>query len=114
MKNIKEFKELIEKYESITLEDIVLAEATVDVFEYGFDIAQYLTGYGSKNSCMLCGAINSDCSQCVWGKVEFNFGCIVHPTFKAIENAEDAKELLQAFKNRAAYMREWLIQKEIE
>ena len=53
-KNLPEFKALIERYETITLEEIRAAwdadgEATGD-----YDVREKLTGFGSTGSCTLC------------------------------------------------------------
>lgn len=52
--NIDEFKALIEKYESLTLEDLIETPL------------RELTGFGNIKDCKLCARVNSDCDICVY------------------------------------------------
>ncbi len=103
--NIEAFKQLIERYESITIAECIKAFATT---KDGGKAAQRITGYGSSDSCMIC--INTFCYECVWyeqtGKACFDGKNM--ETYTAIRNSETAEELLKAFRARAAYMRETL------
>lgn len=119
MKNLKEFKELIERYESITIEEI---EATGDfVIDDAFirgllkqSTINKLTGFGTKKSCKLCSAIENDfCEGCVYdiGKNNLGVSCTIdqfEESFNLIRDAENAEELLLAIKKRAIVMREHL------
>lgn len=104
-KNIKEFKQLIERYESITLEEIE---------EKGV-YPGLLTGFGTINNCRLCEKINvyaDNCKGCVYYEVtNSKYACNVdrtYETYNAISSAENANDLLQAYRNRAKYMRQIL------
>ena len=46
-KNLKEFKKLIKRYESITLEEILEKEKLLHEFDGFDDLANLLTGFGS-------------------------------------------------------------------
>ncbi len=68
--NIKEFKDLILKYESITRDDIT---AGFKVHDTGGKIMNMLTGFGDVDVCTLCKAMyikphktNNICDNCVW------------------------------------------------
>lgn len=112
MRNLKQFKALIKKYKSIRLKDINC------LFGYSSeDIANYLTGFGSKASCSLCRDKDGfiiDCIDCVYAKSVRNckeFHCAKNSnayTYNAIINAGTSKELFRAFRDRAAHMEEIL------
>lgn len=110
-KNIKEFKQLIERYESITLEEI--RENQEDPL--------LLTGFGSSYSCKLCTNIQvftDNCTGCVYHEIErtiysCNFGKN-EKTYQMISSAENANDLLKAFKARAGYMRQILTELKLD
>jgi hypothetical protein len=107
MKNIKEFIALAEKYEVITLDEIkeVWDEDNFFGNTAAFDAAQNLTGFGRKQTCTLCSAVNGLCNDCVYG---FEYGCISkenEETYLEIENSETPIKLKIAFRKRAEFMR---------
>lgn len=126
-KNIKEFKNLIEKYEKITLEEIQkvwksFVEDAAEEYEYatgeyitedarGEDVAPELTGFGSCTTCTLCRAVLECCTECIYfrkRKEDFMYCCNTGrnaKTYKAIDNAKNPEELLKAFRQRAKYLR---------
>ena len=122
MSNIKEFKELIERYESITLEEIEKAKIEVadedDPRDFADLIAHKLTGYGSAMTCTLC--LSSElqgCNGCYYtitkakhcgGYQGLSAADEQREAFRtsyAIGKASTSEELLKAFKERAAFMR---------
>lgn len=114
MKNLKEFKALIKRYETITLEEIE-DNWTMPNKLTPFT-ANMLTGFGSLNSCTLCKKVYTDCSECVyWNKdsYSFNYACNEgnnRETYLAIAWSATPEQLLTAFRSRAAHMREVLKQ----
>lgn len=109
--NLKEAKELIAKYRSITIEDIEEKFKSIKTDEYkGFslyskEIANSLTGFGHVATCLLCG-INKiyRCVDCIYQKMN---GCYIgdnDKTYLAICHAQSFEELLQAFKDRADHI----------
>jgi len=110
MKNLKEFKALIERYRSITIEEVEEAwgESTKNVSSdfIAFDTANSITGYGSLTKCSLCSVIYAICPDCVYGHITNNndVPCTYHITYDAIKLSKSPTELLQAFRNRADYM----------
>ena len=103
--NTEVFKQLIERYESITIAECIEAFA---ITEDGGKAAQGITGFGNPDSCMLC--IDTHCLKCVW-KVQTDKRCFDGKnmkTYEDIERARTAEELLKAFRARATYMRETL------
>ena len=108
MKNLKEFKELIARYESITLEEIEeVWEKSKFISIQGNRVAHILTGYGFINSCTLCKSCPS-CDDCIYYNGDEDPPCSsgeAGPTYSAIGNSLTSKELLTAFQNRAKYMK---------
>ena len=116
-KNIKEAKELIERYESVTLEEIKEESKKTRWWL----IARKLTGFGEAQTCTLCiavrypqdGGCGSRCPMCVHGYTNMMFGvsCINGPgekTANRIDGAETPTTLRNAFRARAKYLREVL------
>lgn len=101
-KNIKEFKELIERYESITLEEIK------EAFKNRLYVAKYLTGFRHYKSCTLCVAVKKECNDCVYN--EF-IGCSLikslQDSFNRIYMANTPLKLKNAYRNRAKVLREF-------
>jgi len=101
--NLKEFKALIKRYESITLEEIKKA---FDKYDW-LDVANCLTGFdgGINNPCTLCEPIKTTCVMCVYGK---DMGCLCGEnalTFNRILNADTPTKLRNAFRARAKHMK---------
>jgi len=105
--NLNEFKALIKRYKTITLEEIE---------DMGCDPTQ-LTGFGAFYRCTLCQAVPKrtelygvmpSCRRCIYSG---DTGCTRHKTYQAIAEARDPEELLAAYRARAEYM-EGLIKEE--
>lgn len=109
MDNLKEFKELANRYNSITIDEIEQAQ-TRSVFK-GLDIAVKITGMGSRKNCTLCAPINIECHRCTWvtmsGSDCISFG-INSKTYEDIVYSKNPTELIEAFKNRAKLMQKIL------
>ncbi len=125
IKNIEEFKELLEKYKLITKEDIDLAyerlvKDKVITYSFGSTIMQDLTGFGDCNTCTLCLAVTNqnnlmgeECIYCVYNikkKKSSNgsYACLhgeSEPSYDAITQSYDSKALLKAIKNRIKFMK---------
>lgn len=106
MKNLKEFEQLIVRYESIEIDEIKKAFNLVD------SPAMYLTGFGESDICTLCKAVKSahfghHCDDCVYG---IKYGCNRFPmerSFEMIYESKTPNELLRAYRNRAKAMRKF-------
>ena len=110
-KNLPEFKALIERYETITLEEI---EIVFDKYGSKEESKESLTGFGLNCSLCVVAGIKKElgtmrCYSCVYGAI---LDCQRQETFKAIYNATTPKSLLSAYRARAKYMRTLL--KEID
>lgn len=99
--NIKEAKELIQKYRSITAEQLNEACPT----SMKMKLAS-LTGFGT-NSCSLCKPVkgtdpSNDCTGCIYVG-EFN-NCTEHDTYYDIDRARTIHDVLIAISARADYI----------
>ena len=105
VKNLPEFKALIERYDTITLQEI--EDVLTDV-AWPEDAKQQLTGFGKHSTCTLCiaagrtGDWGETCKGCVY---HGDMGCLRHKTYDMICKAETPEELLKAYRARAKYMR---------
>lgn len=111
-RNIKEAKELIAKYRSITIEDIEakVKELKTSDSKISFTFkktANAFTGFGDCKTCILCKAVTKyivSCSDCIYQQ---HNGCMQknnENTYFAINNAKSSKSLLIAFNNRADHI----------
>ena len=108
-KNVKELIELINRYESITLEEISNTWITT------YNTANKLTGFGDFKTCSLCKKVGykdnmPNCEDCVFETLTGCFSSLPDvknkSTYSAIHDAYFPEDLLQAFRNRAAYLKE--------
>ncbi len=108
-KNLKEFKALKKRYETITLVEVK------EKFKgnYWNIVAQLLTGYGSDLSCTLCLPLRRNrwthCNKCVYSTDKrIRYEClrgINRKTFNRMDNANTPLKLLNAFRARAKHMK---------
>ena len=114
MVNLKQFKELILKYESI--DENILKEFEADLHEgviFSEDLLGELTGYGWSITCTLCEEVvrhsygELDCYKCVYVNKTTSkcYEGVNEPTYDAFEGLESFQAIIQACKNRAEYMR---------
>ena len=107
----KAFKELIKKYRSITRANIAL------MVDEGFPwnvIKEELTGFGDKNSCVLCQDAKSYyyfndefCKNCGWMELTGEKCTSIYKSYETyikIERAQTIEDLYQAYQDRADYM----------
>lgn len=111
--NLKEFKNLLERYRTITLEEI--NEVWESTNHDSDDTLKALTGFGYATTCNLCNVIDRNCSKCIWSrgrecKSPYSpFWCVNNSkTYNKIEHFATPEELLLAYRNRAKYMIQFL------
>ena len=110
-RNIKEFKALVERYESITLEEIEEKWIPSLNGRYnGYRVARNITGFGTTNTCSLCKAVTSEagyniCIDCVYESNEACHARENNKTYDMIFEAKTSKQLLSAFRARAKHLR---------
>jgi len=110
MENIKEFKKLKQRYETITLKEIKEAFKTTPK-----SYKVKLTGFGK---CVVLKKNNSNywhnCNKCIYSKYN---GCIenygLKTTFNLINTANTPEQLLSAYRQRAIAMGKYAKRKNI-
>ena len=106
MRNSKQFKELIARYESITIKEIE-EDINNNIDDgYLYLTAKRLTGFGSEDTCSLCNVIIS-CNECIYPVIS-DENCVSgknKKTYINISNAETPHSLLDAYKARAEHMK---------
>jgi hypothetical protein len=122
IKNKKEFKELVERYETIGLDEINeewYSEISSIDNTHSKRVAKLLTGFGSTKTCSLCKKVKMqlwetpNCKYCFFHSKKFkngdqDFGCINnenYETYLGIKLSETPEELLRAFRKRAEHLR---------
>ena len=99
---IEAAKKLIERYNEITVEDVVNANNS----------RKELTGFGFSTSCTLCHACSRthgspNCADCIYFSDETARHCLEgcnKISYDLIEFAKTSRQLVFAFKNRAAHI----------
>lgn len=104
MKNLKEAKELLEIYKSITLEQL---KDKFKLFPYltGKGILKRITRFGSSD-CILCRGAHCVCKNCIYSfriKNIWDTPCM-DIIYKEIEEASEAEELFNAIQKRISYL----------
>ena len=98
-KNIKEAKELVDRYESITLEEI-----KEEWSPFLRETAEILTGFGNMGSCSLCRKVSGTCMNCIYHPSD----CVEgenEETYDRILEARSPTKLRNAFRARAKHIR---------
>lgn len=116
-KNIKEFKILINRYETITSQEVKETWDKIEILHNkGLYVANTLTGFGWSDKCMLCSSCNYNCHLCVY-KIEV--GCVnlldtLKKSYYRISEADSPLKLYNAFRNRAKVLREYAKDNDID
>lgn len=103
MKNLKAAKELLEKYKSITLEQLE-KEYKKYTFILGKQIMFNITDFGSI-LCIICKSASNNCSNCIYSFRDENsvFQCM-DIIYKEMSYAKSAEELFNAIQKRISYL----------
>ena len=103
--NLKEAKELLERYKSITLEQLEKAYGKEIPFKMGDEVLNKITGFGKTYSCILCLAVNEVCENCIYSfrLQERNTPCL-DKIYNEMCNALNAEDLFAAIQKRISYL----------
>ena len=108
-KAIEAAKKLIERYNSITIDDVENANPSA-IFS-GRLVANSITGYSSTRDCILCSACTTDnslnCRICIYSSIWDAHHCVEgcnSKSYHEIYHAKTPEELVAAFRNRAAHI----------
>lgn len=103
MKNLKEAKELLEKYKSITLEQLE-RQYKKYIFILGKQVMHNITEFGTTH-CIICRSANSICSNCIYSfRDEKSALQCMDIIYKEMEKATSAEELYNAIQKRISYL----------
>lgn len=107
--NTEAFIKLIDKYKSITKEQLeqihnrlIEDEEISNVYE----VLTEITGFGDIYRCSLCQSTQKNCNLCLYSvlkPVDNMYACL-GGTYDAIANAETIDELYDAIQNRISFM----------
>lgn len=112
--NEKEFQSLIEKYDSIGIEELKGYKFPTEPY---WESLKLITGFGSTSTCTLCKKVEKvedylNCDACVYGVVhglkDSDHYCCDDdnmPSYDNIYYADTFDLLLEAVKNRAEHMK---------
>lgn len=104
MKNIKAAKELLEKYKSITLEQLEQKYKRFPGHKGKFIMGTF-TDFGTIY-CILCKSVNSVCLNCIYSfrkESKWHIPCI-DIIYNEMCNATSAEELFNAIQKRIRYL----------
>ena len=104
--NLKEAKKLLEKYKSITLEEL---EEKYEKYPYitGLHVLNAITGFGSTKDCIICQKVYCMCCNCIYsfrmdnGQMK---GPCVDIIYQEMKETLSAKELYNAIRKRISYL----------
>ena len=104
MRNLKGAKELLEKYKSITLEQLKDIYKKYPFWD-GQDVMNSITEFGTIY-CPICREVLNDCEQCIYSfriKNKWDIPC-QDIIYKEMKEASSAEELFNALQKRISYL----------
>jgi hypothetical protein len=108
--NLKEAKELLEIYKSITLEQLMQKYELLTPKHFRFRKGEYVLGrmtYFGTHHCIICRGAKGLCKNCIYSfRIEENKWDIpcVDITYKEMRDATSAEELFNAIQKRISYL----------
>lgn len=103
MKNLKAAKELLEKYKSITLEQLE-KEYKKYTFILGKQVMHNITDFGTIY-CIICESASHNCSNCIYSfRDEKSALQCMDIIYREISYAKSAEELYNAIQKRINYL----------
>lgn len=103
--NLKEAKELLEKYKSITIEQLEEVYDEGCLIKTGDEVLNELTGFGNTSSCILCLAVNEVCENCIYSfRIQERGVPCLDKIYNEMCNAMNAEDLFVAIQKRIRYL----------
>ena len=103
MKNIEAAKELLERYKSITLEELEQKYKSHPDYS-GKQIMQTFTDFGTVD-CILCKSVSCVCSKCIYSfRHEDPFIQCMDIIYREMAKSTSAEELFNAIQKRISYL----------
>lgn len=112
MKNLEAARELLEKYKSITLEelkqvfkDLQESQKDYDYIVDGEEVLNTITGFGKTYTCPLCKSVDEICEYCIYSfRINERSTPCLDIIYSRISNSETAEELYQYLQQRISYL----------
>ena len=123
-KHLKAFDDLIEKYESLTVEDLRLTSER-NLYISAKDALNLITGFGIRKTCTLCQSIEKfnshivkeiKCHLCVYNLYKQSFPveeresivlpCLYTPYYEEINHSQSFGGIIQYIKLRSVFMKQ--------
>ena len=104
--NLKEAKELLEKYKSITLEELEEKYEKKYAYITGYHVLNAITGFGSIKDCIICQKVHSICYNCIYSfrlDIQSSAPCM-DIIYQEMKEAMSAEELFNAIQKRINYL----------
>lgn len=118
-RNIKAAKELLVKYESITIDQItkvynmIIEQEGEDITPSGYDVMERITGFSSIAKCMLCQEAKKlsqkniyYCQCCIYTINSSDDYLCVEETYKALGNAHTPEDIYNALQARIEFLKQ--------
>lgn len=107
--NTETFIKLIDKYKSITKEQLeqtynqLLEDEKISNIH---EVLTEITGFGDTRKCSLCQSARNNCNLCLYSilkPIDNEYTCL-ESTYDMIEDSETINELYDAIQNRISFM----------
>jgi hypothetical protein len=118
-RNIKAAKELLVKYESITIDQItkvynmIREQEEENITPSGYDVMERITGFSSIVKCILCQEAkklvqkdNYYCQCCIYTINSSDDYLCVEETYKALGNAHTPEDIYNALQARIEFLKQ--------
>lgn len=118
-RNIKAAKELLVKYESITIDQItkvynmIIEQEGEDITPSGYDVMERITGFSSITKCILCQEAKKlsqkniyYCQCCIYTINSSDDYLCVEETYKALGNAHTPEDIYNALQARIEFLKQ--------
>jgi hypothetical protein len=118
-RNIKAAKELLVKYESITIDQItkvynmIIEQEEENITPSGYDVMERITGFSSIVKCILCQEAKKlvqkniyYCRCCIYTINSSDDYLCVEETYKALGNAHTPEDIYNALQARIEFLKQ--------
>lgn len=118
-RNIKAAKELLAKYESITVDQIteiynkIREQEEENITPSGYDVMEQITGFSSITKCILCQEAkklvqkdNYYCQCCIYTINNSDDYLCIEETYKALGNAHTPENIYNALQDRIKFLKQ--------
>jgi hypothetical protein len=107
IRNIIQAKNMVKKYRSITIEQLLKLNDGVESGYNMVDLLAKITGFGDARTCRMCnvnGKVADDCVGCIYPELTNGNLCYDHYTYDNILGTVSIYQLYTAIRERANYI----------